>query len=63
VRLKYYGPLFENAMCIKIVVKRWQGNMLINLKKEEIFIHVSIKLRRVKELLIAENEADIASIG
>jgi hypothetical protein len=53
-RLKYYGPLLESAMCMKVVVKRCQGNMLMSLKKEGIFIHVLIKLRKMRELLITE---------
>jgi hypothetical protein len=49
VRLKYNGPLLESAMGMKIVVKRWQGNMLMNLKREGIFIHIPIILKRMKE--------------
>jgi hypothetical protein len=41
-------------MGMKVVVKRCQGNMLANLKKDGIFINVRIKLRRMGELLIAE---------
>jgi hypothetical protein len=54
MRLKYYGPLLESAMGMKVVVKRRQGNILINLKKERIFMQASIKLKRMRELLITE---------
>jgi hypothetical protein len=42
---------------MKVVAKRWQGNKAMNLKKEGIFIHVPIKLRRMRELLIAEKQS------
>jgi hypothetical protein len=36
-RLKYYGPLLESVMRMKVVAKRYQGNMLMSLKKRNIY--------------------------
>jgi hypothetical protein len=54
IEVEILWAIIRKSIAYGIVIKRWQENMLLNIKKEGISIHVPIKLRRMIELLIVE---------
>jgi hypothetical protein len=61
-RLKYYGPLLESVMRMKVVAKRCQGNMLMSLKKRRNIYTCPDKIKTDERIIdYIKNGADSAS--